>query len=51
MITVYLCGISAVIAMLIGLPIGIVSAERAVALALGAGGDRHRCRRCPASST
>jgi glycine betaine/proline transport system permease protein len=28
MITVYLCGISAAIAMLIGVPIGIVSAER-----------------------
>ena len=30
MITVYLCGISTVIAMLIGVPIGLVSAERAV---------------------
>ncbi|MCF8521128.1 MAG: ABC transporter permease subunit [Rhodobacteraceae bacterium] len=29
MITVYLCGISSVIALLIGIPIGIVSAERA----------------------
>ena len=28
MITVYLCGISVVIAMLIGLPIGILVAER-----------------------
>jgi glycine betaine/proline transport system permease protein len=51
MITVYLCGISVVVACLIGIPIGILAAERDRLWRWRCRSSSTRCRRCRPSST